>query len=452
MRAYDLNSAVAADRDHLIHPLHHPSAHTAPKIWVSGKGSILTDIEGNEYIDGLSGLWNVNIGHGRQELADAAAKQISTLAYASGYVGSATLPAIELAERLAKLAYPQINHFCFTAGGGESNESAFKTARFFWKSQGKPDKVKVISREFAYHGVTMAAMSATGLQAYWPMFEPRVPGFLHIPSPYPYYFQGDGDLPDGVAAANLLEEAILREGPDTVGAFIAEPVQGAGGVIVPQEEYFPRIREICDKYDVLFLADEVITGFGRTGSWFALDRWGVQPDIMAFAKGVTSGYLPLGGIGVSDRIHDAIMSADPGRRWMHAYTYSGHPTTCAVALANLDFFEREDLVTRAAENGAYFLRQLKTLESHPHVGEVRGLGMLAAVEIVEDKAKRKTFDRSRKIGESIQAAAMERGLLSRNRDDVYCLSPPLTTERSELDRIVETLGDSIRTVLGDGAT
>ena len=172
---------------------------------------------------------------------------------------------------------------------------------------------------------------------------------------------------------------------------------------------------------------------------------------MAFAKGVTSGYLPLGGIGVSDRIHDAIMSADPGRRWMHAYTYSGHPTTCAVALANLDFFEREDLVTRAAENGAYFLRQLKTLESHPHVGEVRGLGMLAAVEIVEDKAERKTFDRSRKIGESIQAAAMEGGLLSRARDDVYCLAPPLTTERSELDRIVETLGDSIRTVLGDGA-
>ncbi|MCZ6554017.1 MAG: aspartate aminotransferase family protein, partial [SAR324 cluster bacterium] len=372
MRAYDLNSALAADRDHLIHPLHHPSAHKAPKIWVSGKGSILTDIEGNEYIDGLSGLWNVNIGHGRQELADAAAKQISTLAYASGYVGSATLPAIELAERLAKLAYPQINHFFFTAGGGESNESAFKTARFFWKSHGKPDKVKVISREFAYHGVTMAAMSATGLQAYWPMFEPRVPGFLHIPSPYPYYFKGDGSVPDGVAAANLLEEAILREGPDTVGAFIAEPVQGAGGVIVPQDEYFPRIREICDQYDVLFLADEVITGFGRTGSWFALDRWGVQPDIMAFAKGVTSGYLPLGGIGVSDRIHDAIMSADPSRRWMHAYTYSGHPTTCAVALANLDFFEREDLVTRAAENGAYFLRQLKTLESHPHVGEVRG--------------------------------------------------------------------------------
>jgi adenosylmethionine-8-amino-7-oxononanoate aminotransferase len=451
MRAYDAASALRADQDHLIHPLHHPSGHVAARIWVKGRGSVLTDINGKEVLDGLAGLWNVNVGHGRKELGDAAAAQMSTLAYCSSYTGGSNLPAIELAERLSKLTYPNINHFFFTSGGGESTESAFKTARFYWKAKGKPDKVKVISREFAYHGVTLAAMSATGLKAYWPMFEPRVPNFLHIPSPYPYYFKGgDAKTPPGVAAANLLEEAILKEGPETVGAFIAEPVQGAGGVIVPQPEYFPRIREICDKYDVLFIADEVITGFGRTGRWFALDHWGVQPDMITFAKGITSGYVPLGGIGISGQINEAMQSVDPSRRWMHAYTYSGHPTTCAVALANLDIIEKEDLVTRAAENGAYFLRQLKTLESHPHVGEVRGLGMLAALEIVEDKAARKTFDRARKVGESIQAAALERGLLSRAREDVYCLSPPLTTSRPELDRIVSIIGEGIKAVLGNG--
>jgi len=451
MTSYDLRSATAADQAHLIHPLHHPSGHAAPKIWVSGKGSVLTDIEGKDYIDGLSGLWNVNVGHGRRELAEAAMKQMSTLAYCSSYTGASNLPAIQLAERLAKLTYPNINHFFFTSGGGESTESAFKTARFYWKAKGRPDKIKVISREYAYHGVTLAAMSATGLKAYWPMFEPRVPNFLHIPSPYPYYFQGgDANTPPGVAAANLLEEAILREGPETVGAFIAEPVQGAGGVIVPQPEYFPRIRQICDKYDVLFIADEVITGFGRTGRWFAMDHWGVLPDMISFAKGVTSGYVPLGGIGISDEINDAIQSVEPSRRWMHAYTYSGHPTTCAVALANLDVFEKEDLVTRAAENGAYFLRLLKSLESHPNVGEARGLGMMAALEIVEDKKARKTFDRSRKVGESIHAAALERGLFSRVRDDVYVLAPPLSTSRPELDRIVNSLGESIQSVLGNG--
>ncbi|MCH8842000.1 MAG: aspartate aminotransferase family protein [SAR324 cluster bacterium] len=448
MKEYDLQSAIEADK-HLIHPLHHPSTHENPKIWVSAKGSILTDIEGKEYLDGLSGLWNVNVGHGRKELADAAAAQMSQLAYASAYTGSSNLRAIELAERLADITYQGINAFFFTSGGGESNESAFKTARFFWKSQGKPDKVKIISRELGYHGVTMATMSATGLTAYWPMFEPRVPNFLLIPGPYPYYFDGgDENTPQGVAAANFLEEAILREGPETVAAFIAEPVQGAGGVIVPQDEYFPRIREICTQYDVLFIADEVITGFCRTGSWFALDRWGVEPDILSFAKGITSGYIPLGGIGLSDRIRDAIMDAEPGKRWMHAYTYSGHPTACAVGLANLDIMEREDLVTRAAENGAHLINQLKSLESHPNVGEVRGLGMMAAVELVEDKATRKNFDRSRKIGETVSAVAIEKGLFSRAREDVYCLAPPLTTSRSELERIVDCTGEAIRAVLG----
>ena len=226
------------------------------------------------------------------------------LAFVSGYVGATNVPAVQLAEKLASLAYPSINHFFFTAGGGESIETAFKTARFFWITQGKPEKTKIISRDFAYHGVTMAAMSATGIPIFWPMFGGKLPGFIHIKSPYPYRFVSeDPSVSPGVAAANLLEKAILQEGPETVAAFIAEPVQGSGGLIVPPDDYFPRIREICDKYDVLFISDEIITGFGRTGRWFGLERYGVQPDILAFAKGITSGYIPLGGIGLSDRVY-----------------------------------------------------------------------------------------------------------------------------------------------------
>jgi adenosylmethionine-8-amino-7-oxononanoate aminotransferase len=315
---------------------------------------------------------------------------MSTLAYASAYTGSTNLPAIQLAEKLSELVYPSINTFFFTAGGAESSETSFKTARFYWKALGKPEKTKVISRMKAYHGVTMAAMSATGLPAFWPMFEPRVPGFLHIDSPYPYRFStARTDVSPGVAAADLLEEAILREGPETVAAFIAEPVQGAGGVIVPQDDYFARIREICTKYEVLLIADEVITGFGRTGRWFGLERYGVEPDILQFAKGITSGYIPLGGIGVSDTIREAINSVPPDKRWMHAYTYSSHPTCCAVALANIKIIEDEQLVERAEALGQRLLKGLETLQALEAVGDVRGLGMMAAVELVADKASKR---------------------------------------------------------------
>src|SRR5918999_6163407 len=271
------------DRAHLMHPLHHPSAHAGTRLWVSGRGAVITDSTGRDYIDGLSGLWNVNVGHGRQELAEVARQQMATLAFHSSYAGGSNEKAIALAERLSRLAYPSINTFFFTSGGAEASETSFKTARFYWKAVGKPHKIKVISRRRAYHGLTLAAMSATGLQAFWPMFEPRTPGFLHIDAPDPYRFtSNDASISVGVAAANQLEEAILREGAETVAAFIAEPVQGAGGVIVPPADYFAEIRRICDKYDVLFIADEVITGFGRTGRWFGLEHYGVEPDVVQF--------------------------------------------------------------------------------------------------------------------------------------------------------------------------
>ncbi|MCA9993097.1 MAG: aspartate aminotransferase family protein, partial [Anaerolineales bacterium] len=341
---------VTSDQAHMLHPLQHPAAHAAPLIFARGEGVWLYTVDGRPILDGLAGLWNVLVGHGRVELAAAAQQQMTALAYCSNYAGTSNLPAIALAERLAGFAYPNLHYTYFTSGGAEANESAFKTARYYWKRLGKPNKVKVIARQDAYHGVTLAAMSATGITPYWPMFEPRVPGFLHIVAPYPYRFAGDTRPGEsiGQAAARALEQAILREGPDSVAAFIAEPVQGAGGVIVPPDDYFPRVREICDQYGVLFIADEVITGFGRTGDWFALNRWGVQPDILSFAKGITSGYLPLGGIQVSDTIRDVILSAPPAERWMHAYTYSGHPTCCAVALANLDILAQEALPAQAA--------------------------------------------------------------------------------------------------------
>jgi adenosylmethionine-8-amino-7-oxononanoate aminotransferase len=418
------------------------------RVWTSGEGALIRDSEGREYIDGLSGLWNVNVGHGRRELADAASRQMATLAFHSSYAGGSNQPAIALAERLSALVYPSINTFFFTSGGAEATETSIKTARFYWKAVGKADKVKIVSRHRAYHGLTLAAMSATGLPAFWPMFEPRTPGFLHIDAPDPYRFLApESGASLGVAAADELEKAILREGPDTVAGFIAEPIQGAGGVIVPPPDYFARIREICSRYDVLLIADDVITGFGRTGRWFGLEHYGIEPDIMQFAKGITSGYVPLGGIGVSDRIREVINGVPAGRRWMHAYTYSGHPTCCAVALRNIDILEREHLVERAAAAGTRLLKGLRTLEGMDGVGNVRGLGLMAAVEVVEDKATKQLFPATAAMTQKLTEALLDRGLYTRVAMDCICLAPPLITSDALIDRIVDTVRDAIPAVL-----
>jgi adenosylmethionine-8-amino-7-oxononanoate aminotransferase len=436
------------DLAHVLHPLHHPTATASPTIWVKGRGAIITDASGRDYIDGLAGLWNVNVGHGRTELADAARDQMAMLAYHSAYAGSTNYRAIELGQKLSELAYPSINAFFFTSGGAEATETSIKTARFYWKALNKPDKVKVISRHRAYHGLTLAAMSATGLAAFWPMFEPRTPGFAHIDAPDPYRFVNPDPAVDlGVAAANTLEAAILREGPETVAAFIAEPVQGAGGVIVPPPGYFTRIREICDRYDVLFIADEVITGFGRTGRWFALEHDGVEPDLMQFAKGITSGYVPLGGIGVSDTVRDVINGVPPAKRWMHAYTYSGHPTCCAVALKNIEILERESLVARAARSGDRLLAKLRSLESLDGVGHVRGLGLMAAVEVVADKATKALHPADHGMSQRLMDGLLERGLYTRVVMDCICIAPPLVITDDEIDRLVEIVGETVTAVV-----
>ena len=451
---------IKADQDHLIHPLHHPIDNAEPVIYVRGRGAVVTDIGGRDYIDGLSGLWNVNVGHGRTELADAAAAQMKDLAYFSGYVGSSSVPAITLANKLIELAYDNMQAVFLTSGGAESNESAFKTARFYWRTQGKPEKVKVIARQHAYHGVTLQAMSATGMAPYWKMFEPRVPGFVHIQSCYPYRQQGVKPAESaGQAAARELEETILREGADTVAAFIAEPIHGGGGVLYPDDDYLRRVREVCTKHNVLFIADEVITGFCRTGHWFALTHWNVKPDIMSFAKGVTSGYLPLGGIMVTKAIKDAMDNVKPEDRWMHAYTYSGHPTCCAVAVKNLEIMERERLWENAAKMGTRLHDGLKAaFGDHPNAGDIRGgKGLLAAVELVEDKATKANFAGDKKIAPRIQAEMVKRGLMTRVRPssgphpangDIIFFAPPLIVTGEEVDRVVGVAREAVKAVLG----
>src|SRR5881296_2114027 len=442
---------IKADQEHLIHPLHHPIDHAEPMIYVRGKGAMIETLGGERYIDGLAGLWNVNVGHGRAELAEAAAAQMKDLAYFSAYTGSSNLPAVQLAEKLVGLAYDNMQAVFFTCGGAESNESAFKTARFYWKARGKPDKFKVIARQNAYHGVTQQAMSATGMAAYWKMFEPRVPGFVHIPTCYPYRQQDarPGETA-GQTAARLLDEAIVHEGPDTVAAFIAEPIHGGGGVLYPTDDYFPLVRQVCDKHQVLFIADEVITGFCRTGHWFAMTHWNVLPDIMSFAKGVSSGYLPLGGIMVSKAIKEAMDSVKPEDRWMHAYTYSGHPTCCAVGLQNLEIMQRERLWERAASLGTRLHKALHAaFDSHPNVGDIRsGKGLIAAVELVEDKATKKQFDPDRKIGARIIQEMSKRGVITRARMEHVFYSPAIVITEAELDRMVSVTQEAVKAVTG----
>ena len=435
------------DRAHLIHPQHERTACDAAHVWVKGDGVFLTDADGRRYLDGMAGLWNVTAGHGRTELADAARDQMIELGFASAYAGSSNPRAIELAERLAALTYPSINRFFFTSGGAESNESAIKIARSYWKRRGKTAKTKVISLTLGYHGVTFAAMSASGLDAYWPAFEPRMPGFVHVRSPYPYRYTAPAGISPGVAAANELEDAILREGADTVAMFLAEPVQGVGGVIVPPPDYFPRVRQICDQYDVLFAADEVITGFGRTGKLCALDHWNVQPDLVQFAKAITSGYFPFGGVGVNDAI--AAVLDEGTSPWMHAFTYSAHPVGCAVALRMLDIIEQEALPARAATLGDHLLGGLHgRLGGHRHVGEIRGKGLMCAVELVRDRDTKAEFSGAEQVGARINAEAMKRGLFIRRRGDIFMIAPPLVITTAEIDQLVGMLADSVVAVLG----
>jgi putrescine---pyruvate transaminase len=446
---YDPDQLLRMDLDHIVHPM-HDSAHNlnGPLIIARGQGSTVTDVNGNEYIDAFAGLWCVSVGHGRAELAEAAAEQMRTLPYASGYAGMSNVPAIELAARLADMAPGDLKATFFTTGGAESTETAFKIARFFWKMSDKPLKTKIISRERSYHGTTGAAMSATGQSAYWRYFDPVMAGFQHIATNHCFHCTFHKTFPScGLACAEALEQQILAEDPETVAAFIAEPVTGGGGLVPPPPGYFQKIREICDRYDVLLIADEVITGFGRTGKMFAQETYGFQSDIMAFAKGVTSAYMPLGGTMVNERIHKVFRELPAGVTFSHAYTYSLHPVCCAVALKNLEIIEREGLVENAARMGQRLRSGLKQLTSLPKVGEVRGVGLMAAVELAADR-EGTPLPAEMAAGEKVRKHALAHGLLFRVRGDTIMLAPPLIIDEKQIDRIVEGVGEAIVQTVG----
>jgi 4-aminobutyrate--pyruvate transaminase len=446
---YDTATLVQMDIDHMLHPVTnlHQHAQSGPLVLTRGEGSRIYDSDGKEYIDAFAGLWNVNVGHGRTELAEAAREQIETLAFAPTFFGLATPPAIELAAKLAAIYPGPINHFQFTSGGAESNETAIKIARYYWSIQGKGDKVKIISRMQGYHGIAMGALSATGIPAYWQHFGPRPEGFVHLSAPYAYRNAGELDEAGFVdALVRELEETIEREGAGTIAAMIGEPIQGAGGVVVPPDAYWERVSEVLKANDILLIADEVITGFGRTGTMFGVEQYSVQPDIVSIAKGVTSGYIPLGAVGVSDEIYNQMI--EPDQMFMHGFTYSGHPVACAVALRNIKLIEDENLPANAAEQGEYLINRLQEMAPHQHVGEVRGKGMMMIVEVVDDKGTKAKFDPSLNIGPKLQAATRARGLIVRCSNDGIAISPPLILTRDEATRVADAIQSAIVEVLG----
>jgi adenosylmethionine-8-amino-7-oxononanoate aminotransferase len=371
------------------------------------------------------------------------------LAFSNSYTGYANLPSIRLTERLLDLVYPGMSGIFYANSGSEANDLAIKAIRYFWFLSGKPEKTKIISRREAYHGSTMATTAITGMAPFHKGFGPEPPDMVQTATCYRYRCQWCSQKPScTLECADEIAAAIEREGADTVAAVIGEPVHGAGGVIPPDPSYWPRVREICDRNDVLLIADEVITGFGRTGRWFGLEHWGVTPDVMTFAKAVTSAYVPLSGFIVNERIHQAMMDAPADTKFMVGCTNAAHPTACAVALRNLRIIEEEGLVERAERLGRRLNEGLTRLLEMPNVGEVRGLGLMAAVEVVADKATREPFPAPQGVGSRIARAMRDRGLVTRVKGDSVLFAPPLVVTDEQVDTIVDITGDAIDDVVG----
>lgn len=406
-----------------------------PRIITRSSGVYLWDSEGHKILDGMSGLWCVAIGYGRQELADAAAKQMRELPYYNLFFMTAHPPVLELAKVISQITPQGMNHVFFTGSGSEGNDTMLRMVRHYWAIKGQPNKKTIISRVNGYHGSTVAGASLGGMTYMHEQGDLPIPGIVHIPQPY--WFGEGGDMtPDefGVWAAEQLEAKILEVGVDNVGAFIAEPIQGAGGVIVPPDSYWPKIKEILDKYDILFVADEVICGFGRTGEWFGSDFYGLKPDMMTIAKGLTSGYIPMGGLIVRDEV---VAVLNEGGDFNHGFTYSGHPVAAAVALENIRILREEQIVERVkAETAPYLQKRLRELSDHPLVGEVRGVGLLGAIELVRNKATRERYT-GKGAGMICRTFCFENGLIMRAVGDTMIIAPPLVISFAEIDELVE---------------
>ena len=412
--------------------------HEVPVI-VRGEGCYVYDEHGNRYLDGLSALFCVNAGHGRAELGDAAARQARELGFYVNW-SYAHPPAIQLAARIASLAPGDLNRVFFTSGGSEAVESAWKLARNWHRIRGDGQRTKLIARELAYHGTTLGALAATGLTSLRTPFEPLTPGGCHVPNTNSYRWP---DGRDPLWAADAIEERILFEGPETVAAVIVEPVQNAGGCFVPQEGYFQRVREICDRHGVLLISDEVICSWGRLGHWFGCERFDFQPDLITTAKGLTSAYAPMGALIASDRIAEPFMEG--GRMFAHGFTFGAHPVAAAVALANLDIFEREDLCGHVRENESLFRETLDGLRDLPIVGDVRGAGFFQAIELVKDRDTKESFNEEeseRLLRGFLSGELYRRGLICRaddRGDPVVQLAPPLIAGEEQFEEIEAVL-------------
>lgn len=432
------------DRKHFVHPTSSIKdlQENGPKMIIEkGEGIYLTDVRGNRYIDGMSSLWNVNVGHGRKELAKVAAEQMEKLAFSSAFTNFSHEPAILLAEKIASLAPEGMNSVFFTSGGSESNDTAIKLVRHYWKILGHPKKGKIISRRRAYHGVAAASTSATGIPEFWKMAGHKMQDFIHANSPY------ENSTADAIQS---IREMVEREGADTIAAFIAEPIQGAGGVIIPEEDYFREVRKLCDEYNILFIADEIITGFARTGKMFGMENWEVVPDLFTFAKGVTSGYIPLGGVVISDPVFDVLKEKSEGTLF-HGFTYSGHPTAAVVGLKNIEIIEREGLVENSLHKGKRLLDGFKMIkQSLNYIGDVRACGLLGAVELVKYPSTNERFPSELNVAGKVIEALYQRGVICRSvtyeNTDIICFAPPLIISEDEVDILLERLYESIKAV------
>ena len=414
------------------------------RIITRADGCFIHDGEGNSFLDGMAGLWCVQVGYGREELAAAAYDQMLELPYYNTFFKTAAPTTVMLAAKVSELLGGDLQHVFFNNSGSEAIDTIIRLDRFYWQVKGAPNRNMIVARVNGYHGSTIAGASLGGMKAMHEQGGPWVPGIEHVMQPY-LFGEGFGEDPAVFAAraADAVEQRILEVGPENVAAFIGEPVQGAGGVIIPPADYWPRVEAICRKYGILLICDEVICGFGRLGSWFGFQHFGVKPDLVSMAKGLSSGYLPISAVGVASHIVEALR--EKGGDFVHGYTYSGHPTCAAVALKNIEIMEREDLVGRTAgDSGPYLAAALGRLAEHPMVGETRSLGLIGAVEIVSAKGTNQRFGAAPgNAGPLVRDLCIKNGLMVRAVRDTVVMSPPLVISHAEIDRLVDTIARSL---------
>jgi putrescine aminotransferase len=452
---FDTREIQRLDSAHFLHPFtdHNALKEQGARVIVRGDGIWLWDSEGHKILDGMSGLWCVNIGYGRPSMADAVHRQMLTLPFYNSFFNTTNVPAVRLAAQLVEISPPQFNHVFFTGSGSEANDTIVRMIRRYWELMGRPERSVIISRQNAYHGSTIAGASLGGMPGMHAQGGPMVPGIVHIGQPS-WVESGRGMSEDefGLVAAGWLEERIQKLGPDKVAAFYAEPVQGAGGVIIPPRTYWPEIQRICDKYGILLVADEVICGFGRLGTWFGSELMGFKPDLTAFAKGVTSGYIPLGGVLVGDRVAEVLTGR--GGDFNHGFTYSGHPVACAAALENIRILIEEQLVQRVAQvTGPYLKQQFAALLGHPLVGYADSCGLVAGLNLVRKKAAVihdcEPFDGDLAVGMICRGHMFDNGIVMRAVGDRMIVAPPLVMTRVQIDEMIGRIRQALDDTLAD---